>query len=70
LDEQRWEKIQALKEDLARDDVDKASIFHRIRTAAAARDFPAVSSLQIEMTRKMKELTDLYRLYRQNLAPA
>ena len=70
LDEQRWEKIRALKEDLARDDVDKASIFHRIRTAAAARDFPAVSSLQIEMTGKMNELTDLYRLYRQNLAPA
>lgn len=70
LDAQRWEEIQSLKEDLARDDVDRASIFHRIRTAAASRDFPAVSSLQVEMAKKMKELTDLYRLYKQNMEPA
>jgi glutamine synthetase len=70
LDAQRWEKIQALKEELARDDVDRESIFHRLRTAAAAKDYAAVSSLQLEMARKMKELTSLYREYHQNLEPA
>ena len=70
LDAQRWEKIQALKEELARDDVDRESVFHRIRTAASRRDYPAVSALQLEMARKMNELTDLYHLYKQNIAPA
>jgi glutamine synthetase len=70
LDAQRWEKIQAFKEDLARDDVDRASVFHRIRAAAASKDFPAVSALQVEMAGKMKALMDLYRLYRQNMEPA
>jgi len=70
LDLQRWEKIQALKEDLARDDVDRTSIFNRIRAAAASRDFPAVSALQLQMAAKMRELTDLYRLYRRNMEPA
>jgi len=69
LDAQRWEIIQALKEELARDDVDRESIFHRIRTAAAAKDYAAVSALQLEMARKMKELVALYNQYRQNIAP-
>jgi glutamine synthetase len=70
LDEQRWERIHALKEEIARDDVDKESIFHRMRTAAASRDFPVVSSLQLEMAKKMEELKDLYQLYKQNMEPA
>lgn len=70
LDSHRWEKIQALKEDLARDDVDRASIFHRIRKAAVSGDFQTVSALQMEMAQKMNELMDLYRLYRQNMQPA
>jgi glutamine synthetase len=67
LDAQRWEGIRALKEDLARDDVDRVSIFRRIRKAAAARDFPAVSALQVEMSGKMGELLRLYCEYRQNI---
>jgi glutamine synthetase len=70
LDAQRWDKIQSLKDDLARDDIDRASIFHRIREAAASRDYPAVSALQLEMVKKMNELTALYRLYRQNTESA
>lgn len=70
LDAQRWERIQALKDEIARDDVDRESLFHRVRTAAASRNYPAVSALQLEMAGKMKELTELYRQYKQNIAPA
>jgi glutamine synthetase len=70
LDEQRWDRIRVLKEDLARDDIDKTSIFNRVRAAVAARDYSAVSSLQQEMARKMEELTSLYRQYKQNMVPA
>jgi len=69
LDAERWERIQALKEELARDDVDRVSIFHCIRNAAAAKDYAAVSSLQLEMAKKMKELVVLYGQYRQNIVP-
>ena len=65
-----WSGSGAIFKDvLGRDDVDRESIFYRIRTASAAKDFAAVSSLQLEMARKMKELTALYRLYKQNLEP-
>ncbi|MBN1568305.1 MAG: glutamine synthetase [Acidobacteria bacterium] len=69
LDAQRWEKIQELKDDLARDDVDRISVFHRIRNAAACKDYASVSALRLEMSKKMKELTDLYQQYKQNIAP-
>jgi len=69
LDTERWERIHALKEELARDDIDRISIFHRIRKAAAAKDYGAVSSLQLDMARKMKELVELYNQYRQNILP-
>lgn len=67
LDEERWEKIRALKEELGRDDIDRLSIFSRIRAATASKDYPIVSTLQLEMAEKMKALTGLYSLYRRNL---
>jgi glutamine synthetase len=67
LDAERWSRIQALKDDLSRDDVDRKSVFHRIRAAAAARDYPAVSKLQMEMSEKLGELVRLYREYRENI---
>lgn len=70
LDAERWDKIQALKEDLAKDDIGRPSIFHRIRKAASSGDFEAVSALQLEMAAKMTEITELYRLYRQNMEPS
>ncbi|MCX7029813.1 MAG: glutamine synthetase, partial [Spirochaetes bacterium] len=70
LDEGRWATIQEHKDELARDDVDRTSIFTRIRTAVAADDYAAVSALQIEMAERVSELTGLYRLYRRNIEPA
>ncbi len=67
LDAARWSRIQTLKETLARDDADRASLFTRVREAAAAGAYADVSQLQLEMAATMKELTSLYQLYRRNL---
>jgi glutamine synthetase len=70
LDAGRWTEIQAHKEELARDDVNRVSIFSRIRGAVAAGDYAEVSKLQVEMAARMQKLTGLYRLYRQNVEAA
>jgi len=67
LDAERWTRIQELKDELARDEVDRKSLFTRIREAVAAEEHAAVSELQIEMAGKMNELAGLYRLYRSNI---
>jgi glutamine synthetase len=70
LDARRWGRIQALREELARDDVRRQSVFHRIRAAVARRDYPAVSALQVEMSDRMAALMRLYREYRENVISA
>lgn len=67
LDSERWAKIHALREEIGKDDVDRSCIFTRIREAVAARDYPVVSALQLEMAGKMKELIGLYQVYRRNV---
>jgi glutamine synthetase len=67
LDGQRWKAIHALKEELTRDDVERQSLFTRIREGVTRQDFPTVSVLQLEMARKMQELIGLYALYRRNI---
>jgi glutamine synthetase len=67
LDGQRWKAIQALKEELTRDDVGRPSLFTRIREGVTRQDYPTVSALQLEMARKMQELVALYALYRRNI---
>ena len=69
LDEERWQRIERLRRELARDDVGSTSLFTRVREAVAARRYEAVSALQMEMAAKMAELTGLYRLYRRNIEP-
>jgi glutamine synthetase len=70
LDANRWTEIQALREELARDDVDRTSIFTRIREAVAKGDLAAVSALQLDMGARMQKLGELYRTYRRNIGPA
>lgn len=67
LDAERWSRIQALKEELARDDHGRMSVFTRIREAVSAGAHAEVSRLQIEMASLMKELAGLYQLYRRNV---
>ena len=70
LDAGRWTEIQAHKEQLARDDVNRTSIFSRIRAAVTASDYAQVSALQVEMDDRMQKLAELYRLYRRNVEAA
>ncbi len=70
LDSGRWAAIQSLKDELARDDVDRTSIFTRIRDAVAKADYAAVSALQLEMADRMQRLAEQYRLYRRNIEPS
>jgi glutamine synthetase len=70
LDESRWATIQEHKDQLGRDDVDRTSVFTRIRAAVGAGDYAAVSELQVEMADRMAELSELYRLYRRNIEAA
>jgi len=67
LDGQRWRRIQALKNALARDEVGRKSVFTRVRQAVAAGEYAKVSDLQVEMASKMKELVGLYQAYRRNV---
>lgn len=69
LDSERWGRVQALKDELARDDINRKSIFTRIREAVETGDHPAVSGLQLEMARSMGELKEIYRAYRRNIQP-
>jgi glutamine synthetase len=67
LDAQRWRKIRALRDALARDEVGRKSLFSRVREAVAKQDYAKTSDLQLQMAAKMKELTALYQAYRQNI---
>ncbi|MFZ5969165.1 MAG: glutamine synthetase [Bacillota bacterium] len=67
LDVVTWEKINQLRCYLMKDSLDQKSLFTRIRTALAEEDYDIASNLQIEMSKKMSELKNLYIVYRRNL---
>ena len=70
LDADRWDKIQAMREGIGKDDVGRSCLFTRIREAVAARDYALVSALQLDMARKIKELVGSYQGYRRNVEMA
>ncbi|EOD01186.1 glutamine synthetase clostridial type [Caldisalinibacter kiritimatiensis] len=67
LDVVMWEKIYNLKVYLMKDSLDRKSLFTRIRTALATKDYDLASELQKEMNEKMKEIRKLYSQYKRNL---
>ncbi|NPV70425.1 MAG: glutamine synthetase [Firmicutes bacterium] len=67
LDEDRWGKIQELRQYLAKDSEDRKCLFTRLREAAENRDYPKVSKLQLEMAARMKDLRSSYVTYVKNL---
>jgi glutamine synthetase len=70
LDAERWARIDALRQELARDDTGRASLFTRVREAVAGRRHAEVSALQLEMAAKMTELRSLFQIYRRNIDPS
>jgi glutamine synthetase len=69
LDEQRWARIQSLRQHLLRDEIDRKSIFTEIREAIDRKDYARTSAVQQEMGLQMQELRSLYRSYRRNILP-
>jgi len=70
LDMQRWNKIQSIRQRLMRDDIDTQSVFTAIREALDRKDYQRASQLQIEMSKLMGDLRDLYHQYKRNLCTA
>lgn len=62
-----WEKINTIRNHLGRDKLNEQCLLTRIVRALDRKDYETASSLQVEMQEKVKELTDLYIIYKKNL---
>jgi glutamine synthetase len=67
LDVANWMKINELRLYLMKDTYAKKSLFTRIKDATEAKDYDAVSELQLELDAKIKELREVYSAYIKNL---
>lgn len=67
LDVVNWERISHLRNYLMKDNLNKKSLFSRIRTAIDHADYNTISILQLEMNSKISELKNLYTVYKRNL---
>ncbi|SHG95075.1 type I glutamate--ammonia ligase [Tepidibacter thalassicus] len=67
LDVVTWEQIYQLKCYLMKDKINQKSLFTKIRNAIDDKNYDLVSILQIEMNEKIKELKELYSVYKRNL---
>ena len=65
-DSYNWNKIKALREYLAKDSIDKKSLFTRLTNALNCGDFATASKLQVETYNKIEELKQLYDEYVRN----
>ena len=62
-----WQTINTLRIDLAKDSIDKKSLFTRIIDALADGDYGTASSLQVVMYDKVEKLKALYDAYKKNM---
>lgn len=62
-----WEKINTIRNHLGRDKLNEQCLLTRIVRALDQKDYETASNLQVEMQEKVKELTDLYIIYKKNL---
>ena len=65
-DSYNWNKLKAAREYLAKDSIDKKSLFTRLTNALNGGDFATASKLQVEMYDKIEELKQLYDEYVKN----
>lgn len=66
-DSYNWNKIKAAREYLAKDSIDKKSLFTRLSKSLTDGDFATASKLQVEMYDKIEELKQLYDEYSKNM---
>ena len=65
-DSYNWNKLKAAREFLAKDSIDKKSLFTRLTNALNSGDFATASKLQVEMYDKIEELKQLNDEYIKN----
>ncbi len=66
-DSYTWNKIKDVREYLAKNSIDKKSLFTRLSNALTSGDFATASKLQVEMYDKIEELKQLYDEYSKNI---
>ena len=66
-DLKNWSKIQNLRVVLGQDTLGAKSLLTRIKAALDEKDFELASNLQVEMQEKVRELSEIYALYKKNL---
>ena len=66
LEEERWQQINALRTELGRDTDKNLSLFTQIKRALSEKDYDTASDLQVLMSKKMDELSELYYVYSHN----
>lgn len=62
-----WNKINALRCELAKDSIDEKCLFTQLTAALEEEDYAAASGMQVEMYDKMQELKALYAEYKKNI---
>lgn len=62
-----WSRIQELRIYLGQDKISAKSLLTRIKIALDTKDYQLASDLQVEMEKKVQELTDIYFEYKKNL---
>lgn len=67
IDTENWNKVNALRYYLMKDTKEQASLFNRIREAAAEKDYDMLSDLQVEMNCIIGELREAYNNYKRNI---
>ena len=66
-DSYNWNKIAELRAELAKDSIDKKSLFTRLTNALTGGDYEKASELQVEIYGKIEELKHLYDAYEKNI---
>ena len=65
-DSYNWNKLKEVREYLAKDSIDKKSLFTRLTNALKDGDFSTASKLQVEVYDKIEELKHLHEEYVKN----
>lgn len=67
LDIVNWTKVENMRWELMKDTVEKKSLFSQIDVAIDEKEYQTASNLQIEMSKKVNELIELYNQYKKNI---
>jgi len=67
MDAYNWQAVSDLRSRLAKDSIDKKSLFTRLIDALNGGDYETASALQVEMYEAVEELKSRYDAYRKNM---